>query len=185
MYGFIYLTINNVNNRKYIGMCSSKQRFNSYLGSGKLLKNAIQKYGKENFSREILEECKTEEELRIAEAKWIAKYKALESDEFYNLCEGGRGGNTGTGRATSRQTKMQWSKKTYQERKEIINKTVKNRRSYDGSENPKAKSVIINDKHYGSLVEALIDYPHIPYSSLRTAARNGYSKKYNLRIKHV
>ena len=43
----------------------------------------------------------------------------------------------------------------------------------------------IDDKRYGSLVEASADYPHIPYSSLRTAARIGYSKKYNLRITHV
>ena len=182
MFGFIYLTINNVNNKKYIGMCSSKHRFKSYLGSGILLKQAIEKYGKNNFSRQILEECHNEEDLRIAEAKWIAKYDALNSEEFYNLCEGGRGGATIYGRSTSAQTKLQWSKKTKEERKEIINKSIANRRSYSGSDNPKASPVIINDKYYGSLKDALLDYPHIPYSSLKSAAQNGYSKKYNLRI---
>lgn len=54
-----------------------------------------------------------------------------------------------------------------------------------GSSNPKAKSVIINDKYYDCLKDALMDYPNIPYSSLKTAAKNGSSKKYNLRIQYV
>ena len=52
MYGFVYLTTNTINNKKYIGMCKNTHRDN-YLGSGKVLKQGIDKKGKENFTRGI------------------------------------------------------------------------------------------------------------------------------------
>lgn len=63
MYGYIYLTTNLINNKKYIGRHKSPIKDNSYYGSGKIIKEALKKYGKENFSVEILEECNTKEEL--------------------------------------------------------------------------------------------------------------------------
>jgi hypothetical protein len=53
--GFIYLTTNLLNGRWYIGSCWCKNMDRAgYLGSGKLLTQAIAKYGRENFQREIL-----------------------------------------------------------------------------------------------------------------------------------
>jgi hypothetical protein len=46
MYEFIYITTNAINDKKYVGMCSSVKRFKGYLGSGILLKQAIAKYGR-------------------------------------------------------------------------------------------------------------------------------------------
>lgn len=54
-----------------------------------------------------------------------------------------------------------------------------------GSKNPKAKAVYVNDKLYNCLKQVSEDYPNIPYPSLKTAARLGYSKKYNLRVKYA
>ena len=56
-YGFIYLTTNKVNGMKYVGQKTYDKRGNwkTYLGSGVYLKRAISKYGKDNFSRQILE----------------------------------------------------------------------------------------------------------------------------------
>lgn len=45
MIGFIYKTTNTINGKSYIGLCSSAKRFENYLGSGVLLKQAIKKYG--------------------------------------------------------------------------------------------------------------------------------------------
>lgn len=59
------------------------------------------------------------------------------------------------------------------------------KRDVSGSKNPRAKSVEINGKFYQCLKDALVDYSHIPYSSLKTAAKRGNSKLYNLRIKYV
>ena len=106
---FIYMTENLVNGKKYIGMCTRND--DEYLGSGKLIKNAIKKYGKENFKRVILEECETIEQLSEAEERLIEKYNAVESDMFYNLSHGGLGGNPKT-------VKEYWNNLSAEERSE-------------------------------------------------------------------
>lgn len=89
-FGFIYLTTNNVNGKKYIGQCSFQNRFwKTYLGSGKHLKQAVKKYGKENFSREILQYADTREELSVLEIEFISKYNAVKDPSFYNVADGG------------------------------------------------------------------------------------------------
>jgi len=62
-----------------------------YLGSGTILLKAIEKYGKENFSKEILENCYSEEELNLKEIFWIKEFNSRDSTIGYNICEGGRG----------------------------------------------------------------------------------------------
>jgi hypothetical protein len=61
----IYKTTNLINGKIYIGKDSKNN--SKYLGSGLLLKRAILKYGKENFKKEILEECSSIEELNQRE----------------------------------------------------------------------------------------------------------------------
>lgn len=91
-YGFIYVTTNKVNGKKYIGQRKYYGDHASYLGSGSVLRKAIQKYGIENFSREVIEECATKEELNERETFWIGFYNADQSDDYYNICTGGEGG---------------------------------------------------------------------------------------------
>lgn len=93
MYGFVYETINLLNGVKYIGMHKSDV-FDSYLGSGKILRRAIKKYGKENFERKILATAETEEELAQLEIYYIELNHACSSKKYYNIHEGGYGGNT-------------------------------------------------------------------------------------------
>ncbi len=96
MYGFVYITTNHINGKKYIGQKNydKKEAWTDYLGSGIRLNRAIDKYGKINFSKEIIENCKTAEELNEREKYWIEYYDAVKSDEFYNIAPGGDGGNT-------------------------------------------------------------------------------------------
>ena len=87
----IYITTNIINGKKYIGKDSNNNY--KYLGSGTLLKNDIIKYGKENFKKEILEHCTTDEELMIRESYWINYYNAVLSNEYYNLVDFSAGWN--------------------------------------------------------------------------------------------
>ena len=87
-YGYIYLTTNLVNNKKYIGQHKGKPN-DSYLGSGIHIKQAIKKYGKENFKKEVLEYANSQEELNELEIKIIALHNAVEDKNYYNVAIGG------------------------------------------------------------------------------------------------
>ena len=90
--GIIYKTTNLINGKFYIG--KDQNNNSDYIGSGILLKKAIKKYGRENFVKEVLEECLIEE-LSDKEIYWINKLNAIQNG--YNIAEGGAGGNTRKG----------------------------------------------------------------------------------------
>lgn len=89
---FIYMTTNLITNEKYIGKHYGTED-DSYLGSGKILQRAILKYGKENFKRDILYISKDSEENNLKEREFIKKFNAIEDRTFYNIAEGGDGGD--------------------------------------------------------------------------------------------
>lgn len=88
----IYITTNQINGKQYIGQHKIKKEQDYYIGSGKILKDAIKKYGKENFTKETLVLCKTKEEANILERQYIKEYQADLNPQFYNLAKGGDGG---------------------------------------------------------------------------------------------
>lgn len=94
-YHFVYKTTNLINKKFYIGKHSTSNLDDGYLGSGLILRSAILKYGKENFSREVLKFFDSSEEALTYE-------KILVTEEFcsrsntYNLTPGGSGNWYGT-----------------------------------------------------------------------------------------
>jgi len=110
---YIYLTTNLIDGKKYIGQHAGSINDN-YLGSGVLLTKAIEKYGKENFKKEILEICK-KEELDEKEKYYIKKYNANEDENFYNLSEGGQQGD-------GWQAARQWAKENPELAQEMYKK---------------------------------------------------------------
>ena len=91
MYGYIYKTTNLLNGKVYIG--KRRGEFVSwYYGSGKILKQALDKYGKENFSVEIIDTAETEQEHIDKEKYWISYYRSI--CYVYNIADGGEGGDT-------------------------------------------------------------------------------------------
>lgn len=90
LYYFIYKTTNIKNGKYYYGAHSTKNVNDSYLGSGVALKRAIKKYGKENFHREIIEFCDTEEEMYLKEEQVV--FEHYKKEECYNMNVGGKGG---------------------------------------------------------------------------------------------
>ena len=93
---YIYLTTNNINQMKYIGQHYGELD-DTYLGSGKLLKEAIKEYGRQNFTKTILHISSNEEENDRKEIEYIALYNATSNPIFYNIHKGGSGGNTTMG----------------------------------------------------------------------------------------
>lgn len=86
--GFIYMWINCVNNKKYIGSHWGHED-DGYIGSGVIFKKAIKKYGISNFTRVIIEfkNYKNEKELREAEIFYLTSLKVMSKDIYYNLTE--------------------------------------------------------------------------------------------------
>lgn len=99
MYGYIYLTENLVNGKKYIGQHRRTEFDTTYYGSGVLLSKAIQKYGKEHFKVTVLCECFSEEELNEKERLFIAEHNAVESCNYYNIADGGSNANCLAGKS--------------------------------------------------------------------------------------
>lgn len=81
---------------KYIGKHYGELD-DTYLGSGKLLKQDILKYGKDNFTKSILHISNDDLENSEKEKQFIALYNAVSNPLFYNIHEGGSGGNTTAG----------------------------------------------------------------------------------------
>lgn len=88
---YIYKTTNKVNGKIYIG--KTKHNNPDYLGSGWILHNAIKKYGKYSFIKEIIEEC-DDHLADQREIYYIEYYKSCHRDIGYNIAKGGTGGDT-------------------------------------------------------------------------------------------
>lgn len=100
--GYIYLITNLINNKKYVGqtITTIEHRKNQHFSKQKdphvkALYNAIQKYGKDNFSVEEI--CKVsnsvkenmQKELDEKEIYYIKKHNSLCSQHGYNMDKGG------------------------------------------------------------------------------------------------
>jgi hypothetical protein len=90
-YHYIYKTTNLVNKKYYIGMHSTDNLEDGYVGSGKRLWYSIKKYGKENFKCEILEMLPDRFSLKERE-KEVVNESILKEKMCMNLKLGGDGG---------------------------------------------------------------------------------------------
>lgn len=95
----IYLITNKLNGKSYVGQSidiktrwsSHKSRSQSFTEhhDNMIIHAAMQKYGIENFSFEVLEEC-SPQQLDEREKYWIAKLNTITPDG-YNILPGGQG----------------------------------------------------------------------------------------------
>lgn len=121
---YVYEITNKINNKKYIGKrsCNCDIKEDTYMGSGKYLWNAYKKYGLNNFQKEVLKICDTEQEALEYEKKLIAKLNATTSSDYYNIAEGGQGGNAIAGftEEEMKAYKIKLSKSGKKSRKKIV-----------------------------------------------------------------
>jgi hypothetical protein len=88
---YIYKTTCNVTGKWYVGMHSTSNENDGYMGSGLRLRRSIRKYGAENHIKEIIEYLPTREELSLREQEIITK-ELISEDLCMNLVIGGQGG---------------------------------------------------------------------------------------------
>ena len=90
-YHYIYKTTCQVTGKFYIGMHSTDDLEDGYLGSGKILGYSLAKHGKENHKKEILEFLPDRVALKAREAE-VVNEELLANPLCINLKYGGEGG---------------------------------------------------------------------------------------------
>lgn len=135
-YWCIYRITNNINGKTYIGQHKYRDEddpMRYYRGSGILLKQAYQKYGKENFTIEVLyKRIQYQDTANSMEIWAIEKERKENVNGCYNLANGGKGSHP-----MSEKTKKILAK---------INKGNKHCLGYKHSEEAKRK---ISNAHKG------------------------------------
>lgn len=87
MYYTIYKVTNTINGKYYIGKHQTENLNDGYMGSGRVIKQAIKKYGIDNFQKEILFVFNDEPSMNAKEKELVTL-----NEMSYNLCPGGKGG---------------------------------------------------------------------------------------------
>ena len=84
----VYQITNLVNGKVYVGKHSTKDPYDSYMGSGINIVRAIEKYGVENFTKEILF-CFDKEEIAFLKEAEIVNLEFINREDTYNIVVGG------------------------------------------------------------------------------------------------
>lgn len=154
MYHILYVTTNKVNQKIYVGIHSTENLNDGYIGSGTLLLKSIKKYGKENFKTEILCFCESREESLWVESL-IVDSSFLMREDTYNLGMGGGKALSKRKLSNEHKEKISFSQKG----KQLTEKHIENIRKARKGTNPahlnsmevKQKIAITNMKRYGSI----------------------------------
>lgn len=85
----VYKTTNKINNKYYIGVHQTNDIEDGYLGSGKVIRQAIKRYGYKAFYKDILAVYNNKNDM-YAKEKELVNEKTLSDPLCYNLLNGGR-----------------------------------------------------------------------------------------------
>lgn len=150
-YHIVYKTTNLVNGKFYIGKHSTYNLDDGYLGSSQHLKASIKKYGKENFQREIICFCDSEQDAYIKEAELVT-IEVVNDTMTYNKMPGGEG-----------KQKMYTDHELKERRRE------QDRKWYQANRERKRD-------YYEANREQLLDYQHEYYEANRVRQQENYRK---------
>ena len=92
-YNYFYKITNLINGHYYYGVHSTNALDDGYMGSGLRMHKAYEKYGLENFKKEILKFFDTEKDMYEYE-KTIVNEELVKDRNCYNIQQGGKTFNT-------------------------------------------------------------------------------------------
>ncbi len=139
---YVYKITNKLNGKIYIGKSSEKnikERWKKHCSLSRrqsYIQRAIQKYGKDNFTFEIIEKIELENESYDYEKDWIKFYNSNNKENGYNLNEGGRGNITGKPISNETRNKMSISAKIRANTPEFKIQVSERNKLAIGSKNP-------------------------------------------------
>jgi len=110
MYYTVYKITNLINNKIYIGVHETIDLKDNYMGSGKLIKSAIKKYGIENFKKEYIAIFNEREKSYDLE-KELVNLDFINDKNTYNINVGGNGGWVYVNNLISLNQRKIWAKK--------------------------------------------------------------------------
>lgn len=116
----IYLWTNLINDKKYVGQAQSFYRRMADYRYGKFnkyMKNAIEKYGIDNFDITILEQDVELDMLDEREQYWLDYYRSYDMDKGYNICQYA---STTRGYRHSKESKQKMSDSTKEKLKDPL-----------------------------------------------------------------
>lgn len=90
-YHYLYKITNNLNGKIYIGVHTTDNTDDGYMGSGKLIQLAIAKHGVENFTKEVLQTFDSTADMYEAESILVNE-EFVKDRNTYNVAIGGKGG---------------------------------------------------------------------------------------------
>lgn len=156
--GAVYITTCHINGKKYIGkfLYNRINDWTKYLGSGRYLKEDIKKYGRDSFSKEIVKNYYSHEELEQAEEELILQTNAVHDDNYYNVKLSSVGGDIFTTNP----------------RKEELRALRKQQMSGEGNHQygkPKTKAMVESVKKANSRA---IEIDGVEYPSTSTASKH-------------
>lgn len=156
----IYKTTCKINGKIYVGQHKTEVVDDGYLGSGKLIRRAISKYGVDNFTREVLEIVDTPDEAREREEFYIQLHESTNLDIGYNITKYAWGGQPITeearqkisdklkGRRLSEETKLKLSEPKpprSQEHRENSSKSRKGKKWYHNPATNESRCFSVDD----------------------------------------
>jgi hypothetical protein len=127
-HNYFYKITNLVNGKYYYGIRSFDGNIEDdyYFGSGKILRKSIKKYGKDNFTKEIIADYPTRKEASDHE-KRVVNLELIQLKECYNCRTGGDNEFTPSKEVREKMSKSKIGRKHTEETKEKLKEYVRNR----------------------------------------------------------
>jgi group I intron endonuclease len=184
----VYKITNIINQNIYIGIHKTNDICDNYYGSGKLIRAAIKKHGKDNFVKEILHICDTLDSALLLEKEIVNEDFTKRRDTYNIAVGGGLGGKTLNGLTFVNRTHTEETKNklrnirlgksfiTDEGRKKIIHNNMNNEERKQKISNCLAGRVL-SESHKNNIKKSMLNRP--PENIPRGYKRNNSQKWIN------